>query len=368
MTPAEELRAARFTASAGTWGEPELVAEGTHVDESEVTFAVNDGCEAIVTWLGEEDTAGSALMAAVYDGTSWGMPSEITPRGTRFSAVQSAISNAGDAVVLHIGTGDGNRGWVTRVDYSTSGGFSEPVVMSDPGDDAGDETLAMLPDGRAALLVRHSGPKVLSFLRQTSGSWEAGPVLDPELNGLELVGAGNHYLVALYENAHAAFGASDESAFTRLPFPAELPAEAFTQAAGWAIDGNADSTFVATRTAAAGGTALTELAIARHDGTAWAPATIVATDDALGGAFDVVVDAAGRAMAYDVTTLGDLIVNRYTPGDGWRRATVIAPRTAGSGSRIAVDPVGNVFLAWRASAKAGESSTSHIVALRYVLD
>lgn len=367
----DQLFAARYDSVAAGWSAPHPLFTGARLDETTMKLAVNAGCDAILAWVGANSSTGSiSLMGAMYAGTSgWSEPVELSPSfpvTTRLGLTQLGLSAAGDGVIAFVS----ESRQVMRIDYTTATGFSMPVPVSADERDAAELLFGMLPDGRAALMYQQYGTTsaermALSWLRAADGSWSAGPLLGIELPYQAIRATGTDFLV----RSTALARMSLDGAVSPLPDPPDVPLGNFASGSGTGMSGNADSTFFVARSDS-GSVGYGSLMAARHDAsTGWEAPVSLGRDDLISDRYDILVDGQGRAMAYYATNDDDIVVNRYVPDAGWSGPLLLADTVFSSGgSHMAMDPNGNVVIAWAALGGNVFAISHGIVAVRYVVD
>ena len=368
-----QLYASRYSASEAAWSTPALI--GAHEDTTP-RLSVNANCDALLVWV----TPATLESEQQFMGTSytteagWAEP-VVLPVLPSFKTLQVGLSDAGDGVVSFIASSD-SPSRVMRIDYSQESGFSPPTAVSSDQFNADKLQFGMLPDGRALQLYLQYGAttaeqEYASQLRDTDGTWSAGPALDPLWNFRRFQPAGDRFIYSV-----SASGAENQVGWlspvaevTPLAAPPDgLPLSNLISGPSAILSGHSDVIYFATRTDSGPVGYETYLA-SRYSGSSWeAPSSLGREDDLIGLNYDIVVDPKGRAMAYYATNNDDIVANRFTPETGWSGPVLLADTIFSSGgSHISMDAHGNVVIAWASLGGSAFAITRGIVALRYVV-
>lgn len=89
---------ARFCSSSGDWeNSVTLSAQDNNAMNAQV--ALNDSGKAVVAWEKSTSSSNSIIQAAVFSGTSWGAPTDLSSASVDASLPQVALNASGEAIV-----------------------------------------------------------------------------------------------------------------------------------------------------------------------------------------------------------------------------------------------------------------------------
>ncbi len=350
-------------AAAPTWLSPLNLSEaGQNAGQPEV--AVDSAGDAVAVWYRSDGSNTIIQSAERPAGGAWSEPVNLSEEGQNAEKPQVAVDPQGNAVAVWR-RNDGSKYRIQAATRPPGGAWSEAVDLSEAGENASEPRVAIDSQGNAvAVWQRPVGPStvVQSAERPAGGAWSAAVTISPSEKGASVPYVavdpqGNAVAVWRYfDGTNLIIQSAERPAGGAWSAAVRISAEGQNaESPQVAVDPQGDAVAVWFRE---GGTEKIIQSAERPAGGAWSEPVNLSAEEQIAVEAQVAVDSQGDAVALWRRREGsnDIIESAERPAGGaWSGPVELSAKGQDAESpRVAVDPGGDAVAVWHIYASGDE--------------